>query len=145
MKRRWIIGIVAAALALLGVAGGVILAQEADGKKSRFGAFAERVADILGLEADDVENAMEQAKQEMAEEALDEKLAAMVEAGMMTQAEADEYKAWIESAPDSLKGRFGGPGGFGWHGKKRGHHRFGDRDGWKGWHGDKSKSDDDDA
>ena len=195
MKRRWLIGVVAAALAVLGLAGGVIMAGESADKNSRFSTFAGKVAGILGLEADDVENAMEQAKQEMADEALDEKLAAMVEKGTLTQAQADayktwiqakpegvklphfapgksgerldaklaamvekgaltqaqadEYKAWIESAPEGIFGEIREKRGhhkFGdKDGKKRGRHKFGDRDGWKGWYGDKSKSDDDDG
>ena len=194
MKRRWLVGGVAAALVMLLAAGGAIMAQESEGKESRFSAFAERVASILGLEADDVEDAMEQAKQELAEEALDEKLAAMVEKGVITQAQADEYKAWIEAKPDGVKlpyfrsgkdgerldamlaamvekgaltqaqadeykawlesapeGIFGEIGEKRGHhkfgdrdGKKRGHHKFGDRDGWKGWHGEKSDKDDGD-
>ena len=102
MKWKWLIGGVAAAVVMLSVAGGAILAQEAEGKESRFSAFAERVASILGLEADDVEDAMEQAKEELADEALDAKLDAMVEEGTITQEQADEYETWIESKPDGF-------------------------------------------
>ena len=173
MKRRWFIGGVVAALALLGLAGGAIMAQESEGKESRFSAFAERVASILGLEADDVEDAMEQAKEELADEALDAKLDSLVADGTITQAQADEYEAWIDSQPDGLLFR-----GWHWGGKrgsldtmvekgiitqeqadeyqawidskpdslesleKPGRHKFGDRDGWKGWYGDKSDTDD---
>ena len=110
MKRRWLIGAVVAALAVLGLAGGVIMADEADGKGSRFGAFAERVASILGLETDDVESAMEQAKQELAEEAMDEKLAMMVEKGAFTQQQADDWKAWMEARPEGFKLPYFAPG-----------------------------------
>ncbi len=188
MKRRWFIGGVVAALALLGLAGGAIMAQEATEKQSRFSAFAERVASILGLEADDVEDAMEQAKEELADEAMDEKLAAMVEKGAFTQQQADDWKAWMEAKPEGFKLPYFAPGRGGerldamlaamvekgaltqaqadeyktWmesapedvtfgekrdhhkfeFGGKRGRHGFGDRDGWKGWHGDKSDTDD---
>ena len=65
---------------------------------------------------------MEQAKQELAEEALDAKLDALVENGTITQEQADEYKSWIESKPDFLESI-----------EKPGHHKFGDRDGGKRW------------
>ncbi len=196
MKRRWLIGGVAAAavavVVMLAAAGGAIMAQESEGKESRFSAFAERVASILGLEADDVEDAMEQAKQELAEEARDDKLAMMVEKGMFTQQQADDWKAWMEARPEGFKLPYFAPGRGGEHldamlaamvekgaltqaqadeykawiesapedvifgerrdhhkfefgdrnGKKRGRHKFGDRDGWKGWHGEKSDADD---
>lgn len=102
-KWRWLIGGAAAALVLLTVAGGAIMAQESEGKQSRFSAFAERVASILGLEADDVEDAMEQAKEELADEAMDEKLTMMVEKGMFTQQQADDWKAWMEAKPEGFK------------------------------------------
>ena len=166
-KWRWLIGGVAAAamvvVVMMAAAGGAIMAQEDEGKQSRFSAFAERVASILGLEADDVEDAMEQAKQELADEALDEKLAALVEKGTITQEQADEYEIWIESKPDGLMFR-------GWPRRgsldalvengvitqeqadeyqewidskpdflesleRPGHHKFGDRDGGKRWKG----------
>ncbi len=130
MKKRWLIGSVLAALMVFAITGGVIMAQEtSDSKRS---GFAARVADILGLEADTVEDAMEQAKKEMFEEHLDAKLAAMVSSGRITQEQADEYRAWIESKPD---GAFGGHRGFGKFGKRGFKRGFGDRDGkmhpWK--------------
>ena len=102
MKWRWLIGGVAAAVVMLGVAGGAIMAQQSDGEESRMSAFAAKVASILGLEADDVENAMEQAREELADEALDDKLDELVEKGTITQEQADEYETWIESRPDGL-------------------------------------------
>ena len=110
MKWRWLIGGVAAAVVMLSVAGGAIMAQQSDGKESRMSAFAAKVASILGLEADDVENAMEQAREELADEALADKLDELVEKGTITQAQADEYESWIESRPDGFKLR-GWPGG----------------------------------
>ena len=110
MKWKWLIGGVAAAVVILGVAGGAIMAQQSDGKESRMSAFAAKVASILGLEADDVENAMEQAREELADEALADKLDELVEEGTITQAQADEYESWVESRPDGLMFR-GWPGG----------------------------------
>ena len=114
-KWRWLIGGVAAAVVMLGVVGGAIMAQESEDKESRFSSFAARVASILGLEADDVEDAMEQAKQELADEALDDKLATMVESGVLTQQQADEYNAWIEAKPEGVGLPYFVPGKDGEH------------------------------
>ena len=123
-RRRWLIGTVLAALMALGIAGGVVLAQEADGD-SALKSFAGRVAEILGIEETRVQDAMDQARQEMFSERLQTKLDKMVESGRITQEQADEYKAWIESRPDGAFKKFG----------KRGHH---DGRGFhRGWHWDR--------
>ena len=118
-KWRWLIGGVAATVmvvvVMLAAAGGAIMAQEDEGKQSRFSAFAAKVADILGLEADEVEDAMEQAKQELADEALDDKLAMMVEKGMLTQQQADDWKAWMEARPEGFDLPYFAPGRGGEH------------------------------
>ena len=90
--------------------------------------FAARVATILGLETDKVEDAMEQAKKEMFSEQLDAKLAAMVENGSITQEQADEYKEWVESRPE---GAFGDRNGFGKFGKRGFGGRHGKMHPWK--------------
>ncbi len=128
MRKRWIIVSVVMAALAIALTGGAILAQDEgeDGSKS----FAGRVAEILGLEEDTVADAMEQAKEEMRDEAIKAKLDALVEAGEMTQDDADAYLEWLESRPDVS---FGGGFGRGGHGKRG----FGRKHGW-GW--GKSKS-----
>ena len=122
-RKRWLIGTVLAALMALGIAGGVVLAQEAD-EDSMMKSFAGRVAEILGLEETRVQDAMDQARQEMFSERLQTKLDRMVESGRITQEQADEYKAWVESRPDGAFKHFG----------KRGHHGGGSH---RGWHWDR--------
>ena len=101
MRKRWLfvpVLVGALAFSLIGLA---FLPQvNEEESESRFGDYAARVASILGLEADTVQDAMKQAKQELAAEALQEKLDAMVASGDITQAEADEYKAWVEAKPE---------------------------------------------
>ena len=105
-------------LAVVGVFAG-IAAQESDadsGKRS----FAERVASILGLEAETVKDAFTQAKDEMAGERKDAHLAKLVEHGKLTQDESDAIVAWQDSKPDvefnfgeatkSMKRGWGGKG-----------------------------------
>ena len=123
-KRRWIA--VSAAVMILSVGvltAGVIAAQTAD-DDSTVGEFSTRVAEILGLDAQTVDDAMRQAREGLHTEKIQSRLDEMVQSGNITQEQADEYVAWIESAPDGvydarMRGR-----GFG-----RGHHHVRGRHG----------------
>ena len=138
MRKRWlIIPAVVVALAVALVGGVVLAGGVGDGGKGKFGersgeGFVARVASILGLGEDTVSDAMEQAKQEMYAERLEAWLDEMVEAGKITQAQADEYKDWLENRPEGL-GPLEGKG-FGGHHKFRGKGRWGkgdwDKDSW---------------
>ena len=130
-KRYWLTGTIVAAVMVLGIMGGVAMAQETDDEDGDTKqSFAARVAEILGLDETTVQDAMDEAREEMRDEALQAKLDWLVENGHMTQDQADEYKTWIESKPEGLS-----PKMFGGFGKR--HHRFGGR-GWGG--GGKSKA-----
>jgi uncharacterized tellurite resistance protein B-like protein len=59
-----------------------------------------RVADILGIDEKDLENAFQQAQRELRESALDTRLQELVNQGAWTQQQADAYKAWIKARPD---------------------------------------------
>jgi uncharacterized membrane protein len=115
LKKRTIIIIgVVVALLLAGTIAGVAYAQT--GTDTGTGkTFVARVAEILGIDQQKVQDAFTQAQKEMQNEALDKWLNNMVSAGRMTQAQADEYKQWIQARPD-VPGVFGpGPmmrGGF---------------------------------
>ena len=98
---------------------GVALAQE-DGGDSKVGKFTSRVAEILGLDEAQVEDAMKQAWQEFRDEAMQSKLESLVEKGRITQEQADEYLDWHQSRPEILAG-FGKSGfGYGKHRYSRG-------------------------
>ena len=112
MRKRWVIVSVVVAALAIALTGGAIMAQDEDEDGSK--SFAGRVAEILGLEEDTVADAMEQAKEEMRDEAIKAKLDALVEDGTLTQDEADAYLEWLESRPDV---DFGGGHGRGFHGK----------------------------
>lgn len=62
--------------------------------------FEERVAAILGIEASDLERAIEQVKSEIEAEEMQAKLASLVSEGDITQAQSDEISAWYASKPD---------------------------------------------
>jgi hypothetical protein len=79
--------------------------------------FAERLAEELGADADEVAAALETVREEMATEraaerlaALEERLAQAVEDGDLTQEQAD---AILEAAESGVLGGMGGPGGGG--------------------------------
>ncbi len=121
MRKRWFFVPLLVGALVLGTVGGIVLAQEAGSGTGK--TFAGRVAAILGLDEAKVQGAMDQAAREMQDEGLKAKLDAMVAAGRITQAQADEYLKWYQSRPNSLSpGRpFGGfrgghmKGGRGWH------------------------------
>jgi hypothetical protein len=123
MRKRWIIVSVVMAALAIAITGGAIMAQDEDEDGSK--TFAGRVAEILGLEEDTVADAMKQAKEDMRDEAVKAKLDALVEAGKMTQEDADAYLEWLQSKPDV---DFGGGHGRGFRGKGG----FGRKHGW-GW------------
>ena len=141
MKRRvfLIVGALTALLAL-SIAGGAVIAQEATtndeettaDKSAFFDDFVARVAEILDEDEDTVRSAIETARdetraawQEKWEEAHREKLEghldAAVEAGKITQDEADEYLTWHDDRPDGVAvGRgFGKHRGIGHHGWRK--------------------------
>ena len=132
MKKRGIIGVLIVGVVALGVTGGVVLAQENDtGDETPVKSFVARVAEALGLEESQVQDAFDQAGGDMADEATDRKLARMVEKGLLTQDEADEIKTWSDARPDSLSsgfpfGKFGGKKHFG-RGRWGGHGKHGFR------------------
>ena len=101
LKSRWLL-IPAAGFAFAAVAVGAFAvgtgASFADGG-ARDG-FAARVASILGLEESAVSDAMSRAKRELRGERMQAALDDKVSDGDITQAQADEYLAWIADAPD---------------------------------------------
>ena len=101
LKSRWLL-IPAAVFALAAVAVGAFAvgtgASFADGG-ARDG-FAARVASILGLDETAVSDAMTRAKRELRSERMRDALDDKVSDGGITQAQADEYLAWMDDAPD---------------------------------------------
>ena len=117
-KKYWFIGLVALMAAVIGLGSATVLAQESDGETSRLGIIA-RVANILGLEEQQVQDAFDQARQELRDEQFEEmvgqRLDALVESGRITQEQADELREWYAERPDSFwlaggsaRGRKGG-------------------------------------
>jgi len=139
-RKKFIIAGVLATVLLVGSVGGVALAQTENEDNTQPKTLMARVADILGIEQQTLEDAFAQARSDMQNEALDNYLDRLVNEGTITQEEADQYRAWYQARPDmepfqqQLRewgqarpdvplpgpfGRFGGrcfPGGMKWGG-----------------------------
>jgi len=115
MKRiRIIIPVVVSVVAIAVIGFSVVLAQEnGDSNASR---LATRVAEILGLDAAVVDDAIKQAREELRDEAVKKKLDSLVEKGNLTQEQADERLDWIQSKPEGIP-----PTGKQFLGKKKYH------------------------
>ena len=106
-KKHWLIGLLALMALVVGVGSGTALAQESgfDGKSQVRGVIS-RVANILGLDEQQVQDAFEQAQQELRDERFEEmigqRLADLVESGRITQEQADELREWYTARPDSF-------------------------------------------
>ncbi len=105
-KKIYIIGAIISVLLIIGIAS-IALAQTNDSETSQNKSFAARVAVILGIDQQRVEDAFTQARKEMANEALDNRLKQLVESGKITQSQADEYRTWWQSRPEGILKQIG--------------------------------------
>lgn len=101
MLNRWIPATFIAVAVALALAGGAVLANGGAKNDQRSKLF-ERTAQILGIDQSDLENAHDQAKREANNERLVSVAAQMVAKNLITQAEADDFKLWIDSRPDAV-------------------------------------------
>ena len=138
MSRRWVFSILAAAVLAVGVLGGTVMAQDSgdggDGgtKVTVTGGIMERVAEKLGIAEEDLRTAFDEAKAELKDERLEQRIDDLVADGRLTEAEGQELLDWYRSRPEVLEGR-GGLRGFGPHGfGRRGGHGFMFRFGGRG-------------
>ena len=107
MKYKWrIVGLLVGVFSLV-VVGGTALAQESDDGSSPVQNLASRVAEILNLDEATVQDALDQARQDLATDVTAHRLDKLVENGVLTQEQADEYSDWFQARPDNPG--FGGP------------------------------------
>ena len=120
-RKRLILVAVLAALVLAGVAAGIAFAQTGSSDDNSGKSLLARVATILGIDQQKVEDAFNQAQRDMQSEALDTYLKGLVDKGTITQQQADQYKTWRQARPN-MPAEFGfrDPGGFGGRGGFRG-------------------------
>ncbi|MCX7911585.1 MAG: hypothetical protein N2506_01275 [Dehalococcoidales bacterium] len=89
--------------------GGVAIAQANDDTSSQISAekptFLERVAQIYekntgtAIDADELQKAIDEARQAMKDEALDRYLDTLIEQGKITEEQAEAYKNWLKAKP----------------------------------------------
>ena len=113
-RKRSVFVIFGLAMLVLGLTGGAVLANSNGNGDGALGSFVSRVASILGLEQDQVQDAFEQAAREIQDDRLQQKLDRLVESGRLTQEAADAYRDWFQARPaGTFPGRrFGTSGTF---------------------------------
>ena len=142
MKRKWLMIPLVTGILAAGLTGASVLAHNEDGEQvSPKDAVVAKVAESLGLDQQALKDALQEAIQEVRSDRIQHRLDDAVEAGRLTQEQADAYFEWYEARPEGLSQghrlfkfgrggdggdaspsqRFGG-GGFG------GSHRFGGQD-----------------
>jgi hypothetical protein len=106
-RTRVLVGILVAALALTGLLVGAVAADDED-SGGPHNAILARVAEILGIDQADVEDAFQQAVQEereariqQMEEARQARIDALIDEGVLTQEDVDAWEEWLESRPDN--------------------------------------------
>ncbi|MCH9016437.1 MAG: hypothetical protein IIB89_01570 [Chloroflexi bacterium] len=102
MKRKWLMLPLVTGILAAGLTGASVLAHDEDGENvSPKETVAAKVAEILGIEdAQTVQDALQLATQEVRLERLEHRLDHMVEAGVLTQDQADAYLEWYEARPE---------------------------------------------
>ena len=88
------------------VAGAAVTASADDGNKGLRGPFQgkviERAAQILGIDKQKLIDAFKQAGSEVAQQNVDQRFAKWVSEGKLTQAQADQYRAWLAARPSGV-------------------------------------------
>lgn len=102
-RTKLLIATLAAVLVLTIALSPLAFADEPAGDAGPVRGLISRVAAILGLEEQQVADAVKQAKQEMQDDRLDQRLQKAVDSGRLTEAEAAEIEAWIEARPEALE------------------------------------------
>jgi hypothetical protein len=126
-KRKWFIPVVVASVLLIAgtVGGALVAASDSSSTTDDQNQIADRNQELLdracaiyqentgtAIDSEQFKAALEQAQDELHEEALESRLQDLVDNGKMTQEEADQYLEWWQSRPDiqaPLPG-LGGPG-----------------------------------
>ena len=130
-KRNLLLGLLAAAVVVLGVTGGAVLAQGGDAQDDAARqSMASRVANILGLDEAKVQAAFKQAGREIQDEKFQSRMDRLVEKEQITEDEAEKAVDWYQSRPENI-----GHGPRGSRLKGRGHQRPGSSFGFSGRRG----------
>jgi hypothetical protein len=138
-KRKWFIPVVVVSVLLIGgVVGGVVVAASNSSSNTedqsqitdRYQALLDRACAIyeentgVAIDSEQLKDALDQARSEIHDEALESWLQNLVDKGKITQEEADQYLEWLQSRP-SIDIPLPGLGGHGQEGGMMGGREFG--------------------
>ena len=148
MKRKLLLGLAAVAIMVSGVAAGLAWTQVAHAQEDTTAkSFAARLAIILGLEEDVVQDAFKEARRDIQGDRFQTRMDRLVESERITQDEADAAIEWYAERPEGInKSSRGSRSGFYGQrgpGSKSGFHGRRDsvpRSGFYGQRGPNSKS-----
>jgi hypothetical protein len=127
-KKRLVLVLMLAVVVLLGTVGGIVLAQDDGGNETqvedRCGVLLDKITAIyeentgVAIDQEQLKEAFAQACNEMLADAMQTHLQNLVDDGVITQEEADQYLEWWQARPDVQLGGPGlrGFGGGGFHG-----------------------------
>ncbi|MBT4073881.1 MAG: hypothetical protein HOC77_00320 [Chloroflexi bacterium] len=107
MKKTLKIAVAGVGVGVVSLAGAGLASAHSSGDGERQDEIQDRVAEILGVDATDHGSALDQAREESRDAAMDERLDQAVVDGTITQEEADEIRDWLDARPevlDELKG-----------------------------------------
>jgi hypothetical protein len=113
-KRKWFIPVVVVSVLLIGgIVGGVVAASDNPGNTDdqsqavgRYQTLLDKVCAIyeentgVAIDSGQLKDALDQARIEIRDEALESWLQNLVDEGKITQGEADQYLEWWQSRPD---------------------------------------------
>ena len=106
-RRKIIAGILVATMAVTGLLVGTVSADDEASGTPRDTLMA-RVAELLGVDQGDLETAFTQAREEQREQRQEEMQAArdarmqeLIDQGVLTQEQVDDWNEWLESRPDN--------------------------------------------
>jgi len=106
-RRKIIAGALVATMAVTGLIVGTVSADDED-RDGPVNSLLARVAEILDIDQDDLEDAFRQALEEQREQRQDEMQAArdarmqeLIDQGVLTEEQSEEWQEWLESRPDN--------------------------------------------
>lgn len=119
-SKKFIMLLVTVVVLVVGATTGAVMASTDDGEETqpetRHEEMLNRVCEIyeentgVAIDPEQLKNALEQARDEMRDKALENRLQTMVDEGRITQEEADQLLEWWQSRPDvELQGLMDGP------------------------------------
>ena len=100
-KRKITLSVITGLLGALAISG-TVFAQEKQSDSTPDNSVNERIAEILGIERETLDSAIKTARKEYLKAKHYKSLAAMVEAGTITQEQANEIDTWKDNKPEVI-------------------------------------------